>query len=410
MSEPACRLCGARLSRTLIDLGEVPLANRTIAADDPDCQRYRLHALICDTCSLVQVIDVAASETIAEPGSEVCGCSTACISQNRRHAEIMRKRLHLNANSLVINIGPGDSAVLRHFQAAGIPVLAIDPARPPAQRPAVAAKSASGQRPARSIPERRWRSRCDSDAPTSCLPTTFCRMRPTSSISPQAWSAFCVRRKFLALQVPHLLSLMQKMQVDAFRHDCYSYLSLRVLERVLRSVGMRVFDAERLADHGGSLRVYACHVAAPHAVRHGLKAVRLAEDAAEDAAGEFHAGFNDRAILVRDEFRDFLQTRRSAGRRVAAYGAAIRGSSLLSWCGITTEEVAWVADPDPAKHGRLLPGCRIPIVPVGTLITDPPDDLIILPWPNAAEIVLKLLPLRQRGTQLWTAVPRIARV
>ena len=97
-------------------------------------------------------------------------------------------------------------------------------------------------------------------------------------------------------------------------------------------------------------------------------------------------------------------------RRVAAYGAATRGSTLLHCCGITTDEIDYVADPDPDKHGRLLPGSRIPIVSVETLMATRPDDVVILPWPYAAEIAIKLLPLRQRGTQLWTPVPRVCRI
>jgi hypothetical protein len=239
----------------------------------------------------------------------------------------------------------------------------------------------------------------------------------------------------LTLTVPHLLALVQKLQFDAFRHDSYSYLSLLVLEHVLRAVGLRVFDAERLPDQGGSLRAQACHVDAPHATRPGLKAVRLAEGYGDQAQGnqaqgnqaqgnqaqgnqaqgdqdrrDIYAGFSELVAAAQHEIRDFLETRRSAGRRVVAYGAETRGTMLLNGCGITATEIACVADPDPARHGRVLPGCRIPIVPVEALLEDPPDDIIILPWPRAAEIALKLLPLRQIGTQLWTPVPRIARV
>jgi len=213
----------------------------------------------------------------------------------------------------------------------------------------------------------------------------------------------------LIAQVPHLLSLIQKLQFDAFRHDSYSYLSLRVLEHVLRSVGLRVFDAERLPDPGGSLRIHACHVVAPHGARPGLKAVRQAEALGERDRRDFYTGFGDRVAAVRDEILEFLRTRRTAGRRVAAYGATTRANTLLNCCGITTEEIACVADPDPAKHGRLLPGSRIPIVPVDVLAADPPDDIVILPWASTSEIALLLAPLRQRGTQLWKPIPRIAR-
>lgn len=214
----------------------------------------------------------------------------------------------------------------------------------------------------------------------------------------------------LVIQVPHLLALVQKVQFDAFRHNSYTYLSLRVLEHVLRSLGLRVFDAERVPDHGGSLGIQACHVVAPHAARPGLKAVRLAEGLGDGDRVAAYAGFSDRVAAAQDDMREFLRTRRTAGRRVAAYGVATRGNTLLNCCGVTTAEIPCVADPDPAKHGRVLPGSRLPIVPVEALMADPPDDVVILPWPSAAEIAQKLLPLRQLGTQLWTPVPRITRV
>ncbi|MDQ2764200.1 MAG: class I SAM-dependent methyltransferase [Pseudomonadota bacterium] len=402
-TDSPCRLCGARLLRTLIDLGQVPLANRTIAAGAPDGQPYRLHARICDTCTLVQVADVAAPETIAAPRPYLDWRSAAGLSQTRRHADFMRKRLHLGGNSLVIKVGPSDGILLGHFQAAGIRVLAIDPTDSRAETVIPTEVCLFNTETAMQIAVRHGCA--DLVVANNVLPHA-----PDMFDFAAGLSSILRPNGILTLQVPHLLSLLQKMQFDAFGHDSYTYLSLRVLEHLLRSVGLRVFDAERLPDHGGSLRVYACHVVAPYAARPSLKAVRLVEGASEVEQGDFYAGFSDRVAAVRDEIRDFLQTRRTAGRRVAAYGAAPRGSMLLHCCGITTQEIAWVADPDPASHGRLLPGSRIPIVPVQTMMGDPPDDIIILPWPNAVEIAVKLLPLRQHGTQFWTPVPRIARV
>jgi hypothetical protein len=214
----------------------------------------------------------------------------------------------------------------------------------------------------------------------------------------------------LTLQVPHLLSLVQKVQFDAFRHDSYVYLSLQVLERVLRSIGLRVFDAEREPDHGGSLRIHACHVITANPARPGLKAVRMAEAFAEQDRRDLFAGFSDRVAAACEDIRGFLQNKRAAGRRVAAFGAAARGSTLLNACGITTDMVTCVADLDPSKHGRCLPGSRIPIVSLDALMDDPPNDILVLPWTNAVETAAPLQPLRHKGTQLWTPVPRMARV
>ena len=399
---PACRLCGARLHRTLIDLGEHPLANRTIAPGAADAPIYRLHVRICDNCTLVQLTDTAPPEAIATPRPHRPTRSAASLIQARHHAETMRKRLRLGANSLVIEIGCRDGALLRPFHAAGIPVLGIDPAPNPAiDIPTEIASFNTGT--AMEVAVRR-----------GCADLVI-----ANDVLPYAPDLFdfaaglaCILRPngMLSLQVPHLLSLVQTMQFDAFRHDAYTYLSLRVLEHVLRSVGLRVFDAERLPDHGGLLQVHACHVVGPHRARPDLKIVRQAERFAELDRRDFYSGFSDRVAAARTEIRDFLRNRRAAGRRVAAYGAEARGSMLLNACGITTKEIACVADPDPARHGRLLPGSRIPIVPLEALKTERPDDIVILPWPEAEEIALELTPLRQLGIQFWTPIPRIARV
>jgi len=405
-TEPACRLCGARLHHTLIDLGSVPLAYRTIPTGSTDDQPYRLHARICDDCTLVQVEDVAEPEVVAAPEPHLSADFAIGKDEARRCFETMRKRLRLDAGSLVIEVGGNDGTLLRQFQDADIRVLRIE-------SPANAASAAEAGIPievglfnAETAMQIAVRHGCaDLVIANNVLPHA-------RDLFDLAAGLACILRPngVLTLQTPHLLSMLQKAQFDAFRHDAYTYLSLRVLEHVLRSVGLRVFDAERLPDHGGSLRVQACHVVGPHAARPGLKAVRLAEGAADVSRQDLYAGFSDRVAAAQDDIRGFLANRRSAGRRVAGYGAAVRGAMLLNCCGITRAEIAAIADPDPAKHGRLLPGSRIPIVPLEVLMADPPDDVIILPWPSVAEILLKLMPLRQLGTQLWTPIPRIARV
>jgi SAM-dependent methyltransferase len=406
-NDPGCRLCGAKLHRSLLDLGNQPLVNRTVAIGSPDEPAYPLHARICDNCKLVQIADVASPDPIATPRPFLSSTSAIRVQQAGRYAAAMRKSLNLSANSLVIEIGSNDGYLLRHFHIAGIPVLGIDPARNAASAAErLGIRTEIGQFNTGIAMEIAVRlGRADllvADNVLHHVPDLFdfaagctCLLRPNG---------------VLTLQVPHLLSLLQKVQFDAFRHDAYVYLSLQVLERVLRSVGLRVFDAEREPDHGGSLRIHACHVIAPNSARPGLKAVRMAEAFAEQDRRELYASFSDRVTAACEDIRGFLQNKRAAGRRVAAFGAAARGSTLLNACGITSDMISCVADLDPAKHGRCLPGSRIPIVSLDTLMHDPPTDIVVLPWTNAVETAAPLHPLRQKGTQFWTPVPRMARV
>ncbi|HET6606631.1 MAG TPA: class I SAM-dependent methyltransferase [Rhodopila sp.] len=403
---PSCRLCGARLHQSLLDLGCVPLANRTVTAEDAE-RAYPLHARICESCMLVQIPDVAAPETLTPPNPFLSSRSPTAVEHARRFAETMRQRLSLDADSLVIEIGSNDGYLLQHFRTAGVPVLGIEASAMPA-----AVANDIG------VPTE-TRYFCAETAMEIAVRHGRADLVVANNVLPQVPDLFDFAAGFagilrpngvLVLEVPHLLSLVQRLQFDAFRHDTYAYLSLQVVERILRSVALRVFDAERLTDHGGSLRISACHAVSTHGARPGLKAVRQAEAQAQLHKQDFYSGFHERVATAREEIGRFIRLRAEAGRRVAAYGAAARGATLLNLCGVTPHEIAHVADPDPDKLGRLLPGSRIPVVSSETLLNDPPDDLLILPWTHTAEISSRLQPLRQSGTQFWAAIPRLARV
>lgn len=403
---PSCRLCGARLHQSLLDLGSVPLANRTVSAGDAECA-YPLHARICDSCMLVQIPDVASPETLAPPAPFLSSRSPTTVEHARRFAEAMRQRLSLDEDSLVIEVGSNDGYLLRHFQASSVPVLGIEAAAMPASvANDLGVPTEAGYFCAEIAMEIAVRNgRADLVVANNVLQHV-----PDLFDFAAGFAGILRPNGVLVLEVPHLLSLVQRLQFDAFRHDTYAYLSLQVVERILRSVALRVFDAERLTDHGGSLRIYACHAVSTHGARPGLKAVRQAEAQVHLDKQDFYVGFNERVATAREEIGRFIRMRAEAGRRVAAYGAAARGATLLNLCGVTPREITCVADPDPGKLGRLLPGSRVPVVSCEALLADPPDDLFILPWTHVAEISPRLQPLRQSGTQFWAAIPRLARV
>ncbi|HVZ08376.1 class I SAM-dependent methyltransferase [Rhodopila sp.] len=381
---PACRLCGARLDRTVLDLGRVPVAIGTSAfgAQDRLC---RLHVQVCESCLLVQLPAPAILPQAATPFPSSSGAE----DQARRLARALTQRLGLHETSLAIEITDTQPEFLPHFQTMGVPVLT----------------QTSGFNAATAMELAARAGRADVVLARNVLPGV------ADLFDFAAGFAALLRPKgVVVLQVPHLLPIIQGVQFDAFRPDRRFYLSLRVIEQLLRSVGLRVFDAEKLPDDGGSLRVYACHPRASHTARPALKAVRAAESAAGLDRPEGYDGFAARVAVARDDVRDFLATRRAAGRRVAAYGLANRGTALLNACGIGPTQVAWVADPDGTAKGRYLPGSGIPVVSVEALTEDRPGDLLILPWPRAAELAAGLQTLRQKGTLFWIMTPAIRRV
>jgi hypothetical protein len=203
--------------------------------------------------------------------------------------------------------------------------------------------------------------------------------------------------------------MVRQTQFDTAYHEHYSYLSLTTVARILSQHHLQVFDVETLPTHGGSLRVFAqrrstgVQPVAP-TVAHLLSE----EDNAGIRSADFYAGFQREAERVKNDFVSFLIEARRAGRRVAGYGAAAKGNTLLNFAGVKSDLLAFVCDLAPSKQGRYLPGSRIPVLPPSALAERRPDDVVILPWNIAREIVDQFEALRSGGARFVTFVPRIS--
>ncbi len=210
------------------------------------------------------------------------------------------------------------------------------------------------------------------------------------------------------VEFPHLLNLIREVQFDTIYHEHYSYLSLLAVEGIFAAAGLRVFDVEELSTHGGSLRVHACKTAASHPESPAVERIRASERAArlDEAAG--YTGFTQKVEAVRDGLIDFLTSAHHGRKSVAAYGAAAKGNTLLNYCGIGTDLIAFCVDKNPAKQDTLLPGSRIPVFGVDELRRRKPDFVLILPWNLRTEIMGQLADLRAAGTRFVTAVPNVS--
>jgi hypothetical protein len=211
----------------------------------------------------------------------------------------------------------------------------------------------------------------------------------------------------LTLEFPHLMRLVGQGQFDTIYHEHYSYFSFTTAERVLAAHGLRVWDVEELPTHGGSLRLWAVHDADPRQALPAVAELRSREQAAGMLTPEYYAGFQPCADRVKNDLLAFLLQTRREGKRLAAYGAAAKGSTLLNYAGVKPDLVPYVVDASPHKQGRFLPGSRIPIVAEEKLQADRPDYVLILPWNLREEIEAQLAYVRRWGGQFVTAVPTV---
>jgi hypothetical protein len=208
------------------------------------------------------------------------------------------------------------------------------------------------------------------------------------------------------IEFPHLLELIEHVEFDTIYHEHYSYFSLYAIEQVFSRHGLRLYDAERLPTHGGSLRIYASHSQRADLEDSAqLCTLRAAEGAAGLADLATYLRFAQRVENCRQSLLRFLAAAKREGKTVAAYGAAAKGNTLLNFCGVTPADIPTVADRNPHKQSKFLPGTHIPVISPEALLEARPDYVLILPWNLQAEIRQQLQRIKAWGGRFVTPLP-----
>jgi SAM-dependent methyltransferase len=406
VSAPACRFCRAALTHTFVDLGRQPLANSYLteaqlaAGNEPS---YPLHARVCARCFLVQVDDAVPAEAIFDAGyAYFSSYSTGWVAHARRYAEAMIARLGLGPKSLVVEVASNDGYLLKHFVAAGVPVLGIEPTANTAQ----AAQAAGVPTEVMFFNAANGRALAGKGvaADLICANNVLAHV-PDIGDFVAGFAPVLKSKGVLTFEFPHLLNLIEQVQFDTIYHEHFSYLSLLAVETVLAAHGLAVFDVERLSTHGGSLRLFCAHTGSGQAETDALKALRADETSAGLGRIETYAGFTPKVEAVRASFLEFLATAKAEGKSVAAYGAAAKGNTFLNYCGVTAKDIICVFDASLAKQGRFLPGSHVPILAPDKVAEVRPDYLLILPWNLKDEIIGQMGRIAAWGGRFVTASP-----
>ena len=406
MGSRSCRLCGADLRTTFVDLGMSPPCESYLAEEDLDRAEvfHPLHVRVCDECLLVQLPAYIPAEDIFSDYAYFSSYSDSWVRHCERFVETAVERLGLGADSFVVEVASNDGYLLQHAVARGSRSLGIDPAA----NVAVAAEERGvptevlflGQETGRKIADVHGR------ADLVVANNVFAHVPDIVDCS-RGMRELLADDGRVSIEIPHLLRLVEGREFDTIYHEHYSYLSLLTTQRVLAAAGLSVVDVEELPTHGGSLRTWSART--ENAPEPSPAVARVLAD--EAAAGlhtlDGHAGFASSVAEVRDDFVEFLVDCRRRGRSVAAYGAPGKGNTLLNHCGVRADLLSFAVDRNPHKHGRFLPGTHIPVLPVEALAQARPDYVVIMPWNLRKEITAQLDYVGDWGGQLVVALPRL---
>ena len=403
-----CRLCGAPLVHTFVDLGMTPLCEAYVAPEDLDAMEpfYPLRPQVCDECFLVQLPEIVPPEAIFSEYAYFSSYADTWVEHAREFVATAIERFGLGAGSFVAEVASNDGYLLQHVVAEGIRALGIEPAANVAEAaiangvPTVVEFFGLDQ--ARALSDAHGRA--DLLIANNVLAHT-----PHLNDFIAGLAVFLAEDGVLTLELPHLLRLIAGHQFDTIYHEHFSYFSFYTVERALAAHGLTVFDVEELSTHGGSLRISACHVASSRStpVAPRVEDLRASEHVAGVTELRTYLAFADDVRRTKRELLQFLVSAKCDGKRIAAYGAAGKGNTLLNYCGIGTDFVDFVVDRNPHKQGLYTPGTHIPIQHPDTLRDARPDIVLILPWNLEHEITAQVGYIGEWGGRFVVPIPSV---
>jgi len=406
VSTTSCRLCGAPLTETFVDLGMSPPCESYLKADQLHQGEtfYPLDVRVCSECLLVQLPAYVGAEEIFSYYAYFSSFSDSWVEHARRFVDQAADRLGLGADSFVVEVASNDGYLLQHVQARGIRCLGIEPAANVAE----AAREKGIDTTVQFLGEKTGHAIATEHgkADLVCANNVFAHVPDIVDFA-TGLRELVADDGTVTIEIPHLLRLIEDRLYDTIYHEHFSYLSLLTTQRVLAKAGLAVVDVEELTTHGGSLRTWSMPVEAATAPSERVAKVLADEKAAGLDTLEGHQGFAGVVSAARNDLVEFLVARNREGKKVAGYGAPGKGNTLLNHAGIRSDLLSFTVDRNTFKHGMFLPGTHIPIYAPEKLDEERPDYILILPWNLRDEIAQQLAYTAEWGAKLVVPLPHV---
>ena len=390
---------------SILSLGETPLANALLKEDQlaESESRWPLELAWCPDCSLAQITETVPPEILFREYAYFSSFSDTMVAHAKSIADRVRTLRNLGADSLAVEIASNDGYLLQWYHKAGIPVLGIEPARN-------IAKVAEAERGVRTISEffgeELAKKLADSGQRADVIHANnvLAHVADLNGVV-AGFAAMLKPNGVVVVEAPYLRDLIDHIEFDTIYHEHLCYFSLTALKRLFVRHKLAIVDVERLAIHGGSLRIFAVHAgSAP--VQPSVEQLLRQESAwVRDEA--YYRSFGDKVESLRNQLVGLLQSIKADGKRIAVYGASAKGSTLLNYFGIGNEMLEYVVDRSTVKQGRYTPGTKLKICDPTRLVEDRPDYCLLLTWNFADEVLAQQAKYRELGGKFIVPVPQV---
>src|SRR5580658_215854 len=402
-----CRSCGSARLSPVLDLGSTPLANALLTAeklDQPE-ETFPLALAFCEACALAQITESIPPQKLFSEYLYFSSFSDTMVAHAKSLATRLTRERSLSAASLVIEIASNDGYLLQHYARAGVPVLGIEPA-------ANIARVAEAERGiptlcaffGRDLGQRLAAEGRKADVVHA---NNVLAHVPDLNGFVQGVAAILKPSGVVVVEAPYVGDLVSGLEFDTIYHEHLFYFSLTALDRLFARHGLVIVDVEHVAIHGGSLRVFGARPSDSVARSARVQALLEKEASAGLASYAFYRDFGERVKRLQETLSLLLKDLKAGGKRIAAYGASAKGSTLLNSSHIGSPVLDFVVDRSTHKQGRFTPGTHLRILPPEELLRSMPDYVLLLTWNFEAEILAQQAEYRKRGGRFIVPLPDV---
>lgn len=401
-----CRFCGKADTFKFLDLGSMPPANSFLTKAELASVKetaYPLDAFFCDHCGLVQIGYVVPPDELFKDYIYVSSTSDMIHKHAGYLAKSFKSRFGLDERSLVVEVASNDGTVLQYFKRLGLKTLGVEPATNIAKA-AIDAGIETLNEFFNAETARLLRS--DFGAADLILGRHVFAHVPEIHSFVEGLKYLTYPRGVIAIEAPYLVDFVLKTEFDTIYHEHYSYLSVRSMSYLFNAYDMEIFDVERFPIHGGSIIYFIGHKGARPITGNVVNLINEEIDKGLDRTDTYQK-FAERTARIKQDLMALLQSLKASGKSLAAYGAPAKGNTLLNYCGITTDLVAYTVDKSPYKQNLYTPGAHLLVHPPEKLLHDQPDYVLLLAWNFAEEIMEQQREYLRRGGHFIVPIPDV---